>query len=78
MTDESSRFSADAAELRREFKRVDRNLDGKVNFEEFVEMLEGLEAGMTQTDLRIGFGEVDTDKDGLISLQEFAEWWSSD
>ncbi|HEY8540713.1 MAG TPA: EF-hand domain-containing protein [Steroidobacteraceae bacterium] len=78
MSGEGSRFSPDAAELRREFKRVDRNHDGKVNFEEFKEMLEGLEAGMSDLEMRIGFSEVDQDKDGLIDQQEFAEWWASD
>jgi Ca2+-binding EF-hand superfamily protein len=78
MSDQVSRFSSDARELHREFKRVDRNHDGKVSFEEFKELLEGLDAGMSEAEMRIGFGEVDTDKDGRISRQEFVDWWSSD
>lgn len=78
MAKSQSRFSATAAELRREFKRVDRNVDGKVSFDEFKELLLGLDAGMSEEEMRIGFREVDTDKDGLINQQEFADWWSSD
>jgi Ca2+-binding EF-hand superfamily protein len=78
MSDHESRFSAGETELRREFKRVDRNRDGKVNYEEFKELLEGLEAGLTEEEMRIGFGEVDQDKDGLIDRQEFVDWWLSD
>lgn len=78
MAERVSRFSSNTGELHREFKRVDRNQDGKVSFEEFKELLEGLDAGMTEVEMHIGFREVDTDKDALISCQEFVEWWSSD
>lgn len=78
MSDSESRFSASVVELRREFKRVDRDVDGKVSFAEFKELMDGLDAGMKEADLRIGFHEVDTDKDGLIDQQEFIDWWTSD
>jgi Ca2+-binding EF-hand superfamily protein len=74
----SSRFSAGVRELQLEFVLVDRNRDGKVDYAEFKEMLEGLEASMSETDMTIGFHEIDTDKDGFIGRNEFVEWWLTD
>jgi len=75
---ESYRHTADLEELQQDFARVDRNGDGHVNYEEFKELLEGLEAGMTEEEMQIGFRELDTNRDGLIDCQEFIDWWSSD
>ena len=75
---DSPRSTTSRAELRREFKRVDRNVDGRIDFAEFKDLLEGLGAGMSQQVMHIGFHEVDADKDGLIDLEEFCEWWLSD
>mgnify|MGYP000462064156 CR=1 FL=1 len=73
-----SRFGASAAELRREFKLVDRDRDGRVDVKEFKELMLGLESGMSEQEMRSGFHEVDTDRDGLIDQQEFIEWWNAD
>jgi Ca2+-binding EF-hand superfamily protein len=77
-TGDTSRFATSRAELRREFKRVDRNVDGRIDFAEFQDLLEGLGADMSAQVMRIGFHEVDTDKDGLIDLREFCDWWLAD
>jgi calcium-binding protein CML len=74
----SIRSATSRAELRREFKRVDRNDDGRIDFTEFKDLLDGLDADMSQQVMHIGFHEVDTDKDGLIDLQEFCDWWLTD
>lgn len=73
-----SRFSAGVAELRREFKLADQDHDGRVDFSDFRQLLIGLEADMSEQEMRIGFHEVDTDRDGLIDQQEFTEWWNAD
>ncbi|PZN35346.1 MAG: histidine kinase [Proteobacteria bacterium] len=73
-----SRFSADVEELAEEFRLADRNGDGRINWPEFRALLDGLEAGMSERDMRIGFGEVDTDNDGLIDVEEFIAWWRGD
>jgi Ca2+-binding EF-hand superfamily protein len=77
-THETPRSTTSRAELRREFKRVDRNVDGRIDFAEFKDLLEGLGAGMNQHVMQIGFHAVDADKDGLIDLQEFSDWWLTD
>jgi Ca2+-binding EF-hand superfamily protein len=73
-----SRHPAAVVEVRREFKRADRNVDGRIDYNEFCELLQGLEAGMNAHELRQGFHEVDTNKDGLIDQQEFIDWWTTD
>lgn len=72
------RHLAGHRELKEEFVLADRDLDGRIDYEEFARLMSGLDAGMSATDLRIGFHEVDTDADGLIDLCEFVEWWSAD
>ncbi|HEY5755591.1 MAG TPA: EF-hand domain-containing protein [Steroidobacter sp.] len=65
-------------ELKEEFVLADRDRDGRIDFDEFARLMQGLEAEMSGTDLRIGFREIDTDADGLIDLCEFVDWWSTD
>jgi Ca2+-binding EF-hand superfamily protein len=62
-------------EIRRDFAAADRDRDGRISFAEFRELLTNLEAGMTETELRIGYNEIDTDGDGRIDLHEFCAWW---
>ncbi|HEY0942607.1 MAG TPA: EF-hand domain-containing protein [Steroidobacter sp.] len=73
-----SRHPASERELKEEFVLADRDRDGRIDFEEFVGLMEGLEAGMSRSELRIGFHEIDTDADHLIDFREFADWWRSD
>lgn len=75
---EGSRTPATVDEIRREFKHADRNVDGRIDFNEFRELLRGLEAGMNDRELRQGFHELDANNDGLIDQQEFIDWWTAD
>lgn len=72
------RHLAGCRELKEEFVLADKDRDGRIDFKEFGRLMQGLEAGMSATDLRIGFQEIDTDADALIDFQEFADWWSAD
>lgn len=72
------RHPAGDRELKEEFVLADRDRDGRIDLGEFVRLLSGLEAGMSESELRIGFRAIDTDPDGLIDFCEFAEWWSAD
>jgi calmodulin len=62
-------------ELEESFRYNDENGDGKIEFKEFVNMLDGLEAGVSVEEAKIGFHEIDTDNDGSIELDEFIDWW---
>jgi Ca2+-binding EF-hand superfamily protein len=72
------RHTAAIGELRKEFVRADLDHDGRVNFDEFKQLLNGLESGMSESDMQIGFHELDTNRDGLIDCQEFIDWLSGD
>ena len=63
-------------ELKESFEYNDSNKDGKVDFDEFLDMLNDLEADISAAEARIGFRAIDTDRDGAIELDEFVEWWS--
>ena len=65
----------DRQELREAFDFNDSDSNGKIDFVEFMAMLEGLEAGIDAAQAQIGFESVDTDGDGMISCDEFIEWW---
>lgn len=63
-------------ELRESFAYNDANDDGKIEFEEFVSMLEALESGISNDEARVGFDSIDGDGSGSIDLDEFVAWWS--
>lgn len=65
------------AELREAFDYNDRNSDGLIQLEEFLEMLEELEADISDREARIGFNDIDTNDDGLIDFGEFVDWWTA-
>jgi calmodulin len=65
-------------ELRETFEYNDRDGDGRIQLDEFIEMLEELEAKTSDADARIGFAEIDTNDDGLIDFDEFVDWWIED
>lgn len=62
-------------ELEEAFDLSDSDDNGKIDFVEFVAMLERLEAGIDAAQAQIGFEAVDTDGDGTVSFDEFVEWW---
>lgn len=74
----ANRHPAKQRELLEEFASADRDNDGRIDLEEFRQLLQGLDADMSEAELRLGFGEIDTDRDGRIDCREFADWWSSD
>ena len=78
MPDRNTRHPAAHRELIEEFAAADRDNDGRIDFEEFKLLLEGLDAAMSIDEMKIGFREVDTDRDGRIDCREFVDWWSSD
>lgn len=63
-------------ELTESFDYNDSDKDGQIEFDEFVNMLDALEANVSKTEARIGFDEIDSDDDGSIDFDEFIEWWS--
>jgi Ca2+-binding EF-hand superfamily protein len=62
-------------ELKESFEYNDSNEDGKIDFDEFMSMLDDLEADIDEKEARVGFRAIDTDRDGAVGLDEFVEWW---
>jgi calmodulin len=65
-------------ELRETFDYNDRNADGMIQLDEFAQMLDELDAEMSEQEVRTGFQDIDTNDDGLIDFKEFATWWAED
>jgi calmodulin len=65
-------------ELRETFDYNDRDGDGMIQLGEFAEMLDELEADMSDQETRTGFQDIDTNDDGLIDFKEFVDWWVED
>ena len=65
-------------DLREAFEYNDRDGDGRIQKDEFVAMLDELDAGMTPRDMEIGFQDIDTNDDQLIDFDEFVAWWTED
>lgn len=65
-------------ELREAFQYNDRDGDGRIEPDEFVTMLDELEANMSPKEAKIGFQDIDTNDDGLIDFDEFVAWWTDD
>ena len=63
-------------ELKESFEYNDSNDDGKIDFAEFLSMLNDLEADISEAEARIGFRTIDTNRDAVIELDEFVTWWS--
>jgi calmodulin len=64
------------SELKEDFRQADSDRDGHIDFGEFQSLLENLEAGMSDDELRLGFHEIDVDRDGRIDFREFSAWWT--
>lgn len=65
------------AELLDDFESCDGDGDGFMQFDEFVQFLDGLGADMSGEESRIGFAEIDSNRDGRIGFQEFLDWWTA-
>ena len=65
-------------ELRESFDYNDRDGDGRIQRDEFAEMLDELDADMSESEAATGFKEIDTNDDGLIDFAEFCAWWAED
>jgi calmodulin/calcium-binding protein CML/plastin-2 len=65
-------------ELQETFEYNDLDADAMIEADEFIQMLQSLEAEITASEAHIGFQEIDTNDDGLIDFQEFVDWWTED
>jgi Ca2+-binding EF-hand superfamily protein len=65
------------ADLDEQFDECDADGDQRIDFTEFVELLEKLGSELPMTQRRDRFAAIDTDSDGAINRSEFMDWWRS-
>ena len=63
-------------ELKEAFNYNDGDGDGRIDLEEFMQMLEQLDAQVSVAEARVGFTDIDGDRDGAIDFGEFVRWWA--
>lgn len=57
------------------FDEVDGDNNGRIELDEFSELLDALSADMTPPDVEVAFDIIDVNNSGSISLAEFYRWW---
>ncbi len=65
----------DLAELRCQFDRFDIDDNGRIDFQEFSELLEVTGPRPTEEEKQIAYTVIDTDGNGTVSFDEFISWW---
>lgn len=68
--------AAEIAEIREIFGHFDKNNNGVIDRNEFVSLLEALDADLTDEQINAGLVALDKNDNGLIEFQEFLDWWS--
>ena len=58
------------------FDQFDADSDGRIDEDEFVELLNHLGSELSAREAVIGFALIDTDNSGAIDFGEFAAWWA--
>jgi dual oxidase len=70
-------MKADAMFVRKMFNIVDKDQDGRISFQEFLETVVLFSRGKTEDKLRIIFDMCDNDRNGVIDKAEFGEMMRS-
>ena len=66
-----------AEDIRANFNHFDRDANGKIDFFEFTELMDALDADLTIEQARLGFESLDSDDNHQIDFDEFFTWWSN-
>jgi len=63
------------AQIRHDFETFDKDKDGNIDYEEFVELLTTLSPRTDRDFFEAGFSLIDDNGDGVINFEEFVSWW---
>ena len=69
MSDEETR------QIRQKFDSFDKDSNGLIDLDEFLDMVDVLYPGTSASYLESGFVLMDRNHDGYIDFQEFLDWW---
>jgi calmodulin len=70
--------SHDLDRIRQKFDSFDRDDNGMIDLQEFLDMIDELYPGTSASYLESGFVLIDENQDGYIDFQEFLEWWQEE
>ena len=63
-------------DVRETFDKYDKDGNGKIDLQEFRELLAELGETAGPAEIESLFDEIDDDETGLIDYEEFEAWWS--
>jgi Ca2+-binding EF-hand superfamily protein len=61
--------------LKTEFARFDKDGNGRIDYDEFVELLAAVGPRPTEEEAQLAYSVIDTNETGDVSFEEFANWW---
>lgn len=64
-------------EIKEHFSFFDRDGNGKIDLDEFSELLKTLSPDSGSKQAHLGFDLIDTDGNGYIEFDEFLTWWKT-
>ncbi len=64
------------AEMREDFAFADGDEDGRINFDEFCELLVDLDAELSAEECLLSFHGIDVNGSGGVTFDEFVAWWT--
>ncbi|WP_223668895.1 EF-hand domain-containing protein [Kangiella shandongensis] len=64
-------------EIQNHFKFFDRDNNGRIDLEEFAELLAVLSPDSNPEQAKEGFSLIDTNGSGYIEFDEFLSWWKT-
>jgi len=64
-------------EIRKNFDFFDKDNNGMINIDEFVELLKVIEPTSNKKQAKKGFELIDNDGNEYIDFNEFIKWWQS-
>ncbi len=63
--------------IREDFAFFDRDQNGRIDEDEFFELLKVLSPKMKAHQAKEGFSLIDKNGDGAVDFDEFLEWWQN-
>ena len=64
-------------QVRENFVFFDRDQNGKIDLDEFFELLKVLSPKMKLHQAQEGFSIIDKNNDGVVDFGEFLDWWQN-
>jgi Ca2+-binding EF-hand superfamily protein len=64
-------------DLRGRFEEYDDDGDGRIDFAEFVELLDELGDELSREEALLAFEGIDMDGNGAVTFEEFVKWWTA-